>query len=100
MDMGIVNAGALAVYEDIPTELRERVEDVVLNRRADAAERLIEIAPKYAGKGEAAKGPDLAWRDKPVAERISHALVDTGRPYLDAIEAYLGFRGRNELQAG
>ena len=75
MDMGIVNAGALAVYEDIPTELRERVEDVVLNRRADAAERLIEIAPKYAGKGEAAKGPDLAWRDKPVTERISHALV-------------------------
>jgi 5-methyltetrahydrofolate--homocysteine methyltransferase len=75
MDMGIVNAGALAVYEDIPAELRERVEDVVLNRRADAAERLIEIAPKYAGKGETAKGPDLAWREKPVAERISHALV-------------------------
>ncbi len=75
MDMGIVNAGALAVYEDIPTELRERVEDVVLNRRADAAERLIEIAPKYAGKGETAKGPDLAWREKPVAERISHSLV-------------------------
>jgi len=75
MDMGIVNAGALAVYEDIPAELRERVEDVVLNRRPDAAERLIEIAPKYAGKGEAAKGPDLTWREKPVAERISHALV-------------------------
>jgi len=49
-----------AVYEDIPAELRERVEDVVLNRRADAAERLIEIAPKYAGKGEAAKG--RTWR--------------------------------------
>jgi 5-methyltetrahydrofolate--homocysteine methyltransferase len=75
MDMGIVNAGALAVYEDIPAELRERVEDVVLNRRADAAERLVEIAPIYAGKGETAKGPDLAWREKPVAERISHALV-------------------------
>ncbi len=75
MDMGIVNAGALAVYEDIPAELRERVEDVVLNRRPDAAERLIEIAPKYAGKGEAAKGPDLAWREKPVSERITHALV-------------------------
>ena len=75
MDMGIVNAGALAVYEDIPAELREHVEDVVLNRRADAAERLIEIAPKYAGKGEAAKGPDLAWREKPVTDRISHALV-------------------------
>ena len=76
MDMGIVNAGALAVYEDIPAELRERVEDVVLNRRADAAERLIEIAPKYAGKGEQAKGPDLTWREKPVADRISHALVN------------------------
>jgi len=75
MDMGIVNAGALAVYEDIPAELRERVEDVVLNRRPDAAERLIEIAPKYAGKGEQAKGPDLTWREKPVTERITHALV-------------------------
>ncbi|MEK6771555.1 MAG: methionine synthase [Pseudomonadota bacterium] len=75
MTMGIVNAGALTVYEDIAPELRERVEDVVLNRRPDAAERLIEIAPEYAGQGEQAKGPDLAWRDKPVAERISHALV-------------------------
>jgi 5-methyltetrahydrofolate--homocysteine methyltransferase len=75
MDMGIVNAGALTVYEDMSSELRERVEDVVLNRRPDAAERLIEIAPKYAGKGETAKGPDLAWREQPVAERISHALV-------------------------
>jgi len=84
MDMGIVNAGALAVYEDIPSELRERVEDVVLNRRADAAERLIEIAPKYAGKGEAAKGPDLAWREKPVAERISHALVHGIDEFIEA----------------
>jgi len=84
MDMGIVNAGALAVYEDIPSELRERVEDVVLNRRPDAAERLIEIAPKYAGKGEAAKGPDLAWREKPVAERISHALVHGIDEFIEA----------------
>jgi 5-methyltetrahydrofolate--homocysteine methyltransferase len=75
MDLGIVNAGALAVYEDIPTELRERVEDVILNRRPDATERLIEIAPQYAGKGEAAKGPDLSWRERPVTERITHALV-------------------------
>ncbi len=75
MDLGIVNAGALTLYEDIPAELRERVEDVVLNRRPDAAERLIEIAPKYAGQGETAKGPDLAWREQPVAERIGHALV-------------------------
>ncbi len=75
MDLGIVNAGALTVYEDMPAELRARVEDVVLNRRPDAAERLIEIAPKYVGKGETAKGPDLAWREKAVAERIGHALV-------------------------
>jgi 5-methyltetrahydrofolate--homocysteine methyltransferase len=84
MDLGIVNAGALAVYEDIPAELRERVEDVVLNRRADAAERLIEIAPKYAGKGEAAKGPDLAWREKPVTERIAHALVHGLDEFIEA----------------
>ncbi len=75
MSMGIVNAGQLAVYEDIPAELRERVEDVVLNRRADATERLLEIASKYAGQGEKAKGPDLAWRSAPVAERLKHALV-------------------------
>ena len=75
MSMGIVNAGQLAVYADIPVELRERVEDVVLNRRPDATERLLEIASKYAGTGEKAKGPDLAWREAPVAERITHALV-------------------------
>ncbi|HYA37536.1 MAG TPA: methionine synthase [Candidatus Methylomirabilis sp.] len=75
MSMGIVNAGQLAVYEDIPAELRERVEDVILNRRPDATERLLEIAPRYAGKGEAAKGTDLAWRTLPVTERLTHALV-------------------------
>ena len=82
MDMGIVNAGALAVYEDIPAELRERVEDVVLDRRPDATERLIEIAPKYAGKGEQAKGPDLSWRTLPVTERITHALVHGNDEYV------------------
>ena len=75
MSMGIVNAGQLAVYADIPAELRERVEDVVLNRRPDSTERLLEIASKYAGTGEKAKGPDLAWRALPIAERITHALV-------------------------
>jgi len=75
MTMGIVNAGVLPVYEDIPEELRERVEDVILNRREDATERLLEIAPKYAGKGEQSKGPDLSWREAPVAERLRHALV-------------------------
>ncbi len=75
MSLGIVNAGQLAVYADIPPALRERVEDVVLNRRPDATERLLEIAPNYAGMGEQAKGPDLAWRALPVGERLTHALV-------------------------
>jgi 5-methyltetrahydrofolate--homocysteine methyltransferase len=76
MDMGIVNAGQLAVYEEIPAELRERVEDVVLNRRDDATERLLEIADKYKGGGGAeAKKEDLAWREWPVARRLEHALV-------------------------
>jgi 5-methyltetrahydrofolate--homocysteine methyltransferase len=75
MDMGIVNAGALTIYDTIPAELRERVEDVVLNRREDATERLLEIAPKYhKGKGEAVM-ETLEWREKPVRERLSHALV-------------------------
>ncbi|WP_114240113.1 methionine synthase [Dyella sp. C9] len=75
MDMGIVNAGALMIYDDLPTELRERVEDVVLNRRADATERLLEIADNYkARKGEVVV-ENLAWREKPVRERLSHALV-------------------------
>ncbi|MDD3651880.1 methionine synthase [Immundisolibacter sp.] len=76
MDMGIVNAGQLGVYDDIDPELRERVEDVVLNRRPDATERLLEIAERYRG-GAAASGPaqDLAWRELPVAKRLEHALV-------------------------
>ncbi|HEY9130374.1 MAG TPA: methionine synthase [Dyella sp.] len=75
MDMGIVNAGALMIYDDVPEELRERVEDVVLNRRADATERLLEIAENYkARKGEVVV-ENLAWREKHVHERLSHALV-------------------------
>jgi 5-methyltetrahydrofolate--homocysteine methyltransferase len=74
MDMGIVNAGMIGVYDDLDPELRERVEDVVLNRRADAGERLVEIAESAKGqaKDDSAR---LAWRAKPVAERLSHALV-------------------------
>ncbi len=75
MDMGIVNAGQLAVYDDIPAELKERVEDVLLNRRADATERLLEIAERYRHGGAAKKEEDLAWRDAPVEERLKHALV-------------------------
>ena len=76
MDMGIVNAGQLAVYEDIPAELREGVEDVLLNRRADATERLLAIAQRYRGDGAANNdAADLAWRAAPVDERLEHALV-------------------------
>ena len=74
LDMGIVNAGQLAVYEDIPAELRERVEDVVFNRRDDATERLVELAERVKGQGRK-RGEDLAWREAPVGERIVYALV-------------------------
>jgi 5-methyltetrahydrofolate--homocysteine methyltransferase len=73
--MGIVNAGQMAVYDDLDPELREACEDVVLNRRADASERLLALADKFRGHGQAAKEVDLAWRDKPVEKRLSHALV-------------------------
>ncbi len=76
MDMGIVNAGALPVYDDIPPDLRERVEDLVLNRRPDATERLLEIAASVQGRGVSASGPDLSWRNAPVEERLKHALVE------------------------
>ncbi len=75
MDMGIVNAGALMIYDDVPEELRHRVEDVVLNRRADATERLLEIAEKFKGKKGEVVVENLAWREKPVRDRLSHALV-------------------------
>ena len=74
MDMGIVNAGALTLYSDIPADLLERVEDLVLNRRPDATERLLEVADSV--KGDAIKKADnLAWRAAPVGERLAHALV-------------------------
>jgi 5-methyltetrahydrofolate--homocysteine methyltransferase len=75
MDMGIVNAGALPLYDDLDPELRERVEDVVLNRRRDATERLLEIADRYKGKKGEKKVEDLAWRERPVRARLSHSLV-------------------------
>ena len=75
MTMGIVNAGQLAIYEDIAPELRERVEDVILNRRADSTERLLEIAGRYKGEAGAKKAEDLAWRSWPVGKRLEHALV-------------------------
>jgi 5-methyltetrahydrofolate--homocysteine methyltransferase len=83
LDMGIVNAGQLAVYEDIEPELLERVEDVIFNRRPDATERLVEYASRVAGEGTK-RERDLAWREAPVEERLSHALV---HGIVDFIEA-------------
>jgi 5-methyltetrahydrofolate--homocysteine methyltransferase len=82
LDMGIVNAGQLQVYEEIPKDLLERVEDVLLNRRADATERLIEFA-KTIGRKEKAAEKELAWRDAPVAERLKHALVNGITDFID-----------------
>ncbi len=75
LTMGIVNAGQLAIYEDIPADLRERVEDVILARREDATERLLEIAERFKGGGAVRRGDDLEWRKLPVAERLKHALI-------------------------
>jgi len=77
MDMGIVNAGQLAIYEDLPGELRQAVEDVVLNRRDDATDRLLAIAEKYRGDGSGGqkRTTDLGWREWPVEKRLEHSLV-------------------------
>ncbi|MCV0369267.1 methionine synthase [Filomicrobium sp.] len=76
MDMGIVNAGQLAVYDDIQPDLRELVEDVILNRRPDATDRLLEAAPRFKGEGGPKKREqDLSWREKPVQDRLTHSLV-------------------------
>src|SRR5437588_7610027 len=82
LDMGIVNAGQLAVYEEIEPELRERVEDVLLNRRDDATERLVDFAENIKAKGKA-KVKDEAWRAQPVEERLKHALVKGIVDYID-----------------
>ena len=84
MDMGIVNAGALPIYDDLDPELRERVEDVVLNRRADGTERLLEIAERYKGKKDKDPAEVLAWRELPVRERLSHALVHGNDAFVEA----------------
>ena len=76
LTMGIVNAGQLAIYGDIPEDLRERCEDVILARRADATDRLLEISQAFKGGGDAPKrGDDLAWRNLPVEKRLEHALI-------------------------
>jgi 5-methyltetrahydrofolate--homocysteine methyltransferase len=81
MDMGIVNAGQLPIYSDIPPDLLERVEDVVLNRRPDATDRLLEVADSVKGRA-AAQVTDLSWRNTPVAERLAHALVEGIADYI------------------
>jgi len=84
MDMGIVNAGQLAVYDDLPLDLREVVEDVIQNKNADGTDRLLEIAPKFMGDGSAAESKkDLAWRELPVNERLAHALVKGITDFID-----------------
>ncbi len=84
MDMGIVNAGDLPVYDEIEPELREAVEDVVLNRRAGGTERLVELAPKYKGGKTVEKAVTLAWREGPVNGRLTHALVNGVTDFIEA----------------
>ena len=94
MDMGIVNAGQLAVYDDLPDNLRDAVEDVVLNRREDGTERLLDVAEQYRETGGAeGRKEDLSWREQDVSKRIEHALVKGINTYVveDAEEARLQF---------
>ncbi|HEX2843281.1 MAG TPA: methionine synthase [Hyphomicrobium sp.] len=86
MDMGIVNAGQLALYDDIPSELRELSEDVILNRRPDATDRLLEAAPRFKGDGSGAKAKekDLSWREGSVQERLTHSLVHGITDFIEA----------------
>ncbi|MHC5537569.1 methionine synthase [Singulisphaera rosea] len=84
LSMGIVNAGQLAVYDEIPKDLLERVEDVLLNRRPDASDRLTEFAETVKKKGKKDTGPDVSWRQGPVEERLKHALVTGTADYVEA----------------
>ena len=83
MDMGIVNAGMIEVYDEIPKDLLERVEDVLLNRRPDATERLVEFAESVKSKGKVIE-QDNAWRNQPVEERLKHALIKGIVEFIDA----------------
>jgi 5-methyltetrahydrofolate--homocysteine methyltransferase len=84
MDLGIVNAGQIAVYDDLDPQLREACEDVVLNRRADAAERLLALAERHRGHGKERKEADLSWRQWPVEKRLAHALVHGITDFIEA----------------
>jgi 5-methyltetrahydrofolate--homocysteine methyltransferase len=83
LDMAIVNAGQLAVYDEIDPELREPVEDVILNRRPDATDRLLEVAERYRGEAGKKREEDLSWREAPVNERITHAMVAGIATYIE-----------------
>ncbi|KCZ94471.1 methionine synthase [Hyphomonas johnsonii] len=84
MDMGIVNAGQLDIYDDIEPELRERVEDVILNRRPDATERLVDLAETFRGQKGKVQEKDTRWREAPVAKRIEHSLVHGITEFIEA----------------
>ncbi len=85
MDMGIVNAGQLALYDDIPADLRELCEDVILNKRDDATDRLLEAAAKFkGGAGTKAKEKDMTWREKSVGDRLTHSLVHGITDFIEA----------------
>ncbi len=102
MDMGIVNAGALVVYDQVDPKLRERIEDVVLNRRPDAAERLLEVAAEFAGDGKKAEAANEEWRELPVGERITHALVKGIDAYAESdteeLRAEISARGGRPIE--
>src|ERR687890_2182616 len=102
MDMGIVNAGSLEVYDEVPDRLRERIEDVVLARRPDATERLLEIAAEYAGDGAAKEVASEEWRALPVEERITHALVKGIDGFVEAdteeLRAQIAARGGRPIE--
>jgi 5-methyltetrahydrofolate--homocysteine methyltransferase len=103
MDFGIVNAGVLPVYSDLPAELRDGIEDVILYRREDAGERLLEIAGRYQGGGAGAKQTmDETWRELPVGERITHALVKGIDAHVEAdteeLRAEIAARGGRPIE--
>src|SRR5438309_696205 len=102
MDMGIVNAGSLAVYDQLDPELRDAIEDVILNRRPDATERLVEIAGRFKGDGTSPEAATEEWRTLPIGERITHALVKGIDAYVEAdteeLRAELAARGGRPIE--
>ncbi|MBZ5733963.1 methionine synthase [Nocardioides sp. TRM66260-LWL] len=102
LSMGIVNAGALAVYDEVDPELRERIEDVVLDRRPDAAERLLEIAEQHNASSGPVEATAEEWRSKPVEERITHALVKGIDAHVEAdteeLRALIAARGGRPIE--